>query len=324
MTGSSVPAISVRGLSKVYGKKSVLDDVSFDVERGRVTAMLGPNGAGKSTTLRAIFGLVPASSGEVLFDGSRYLDLPAPARVVGVLLDPSAMHPGRSVGETLATTAMLAGVPMQRASECLEQVGLAEVRRRRVGALSLGMRQRLGLAIALLGRPDVLVLDEPGNGLDPEGMRWLHEMLVEHARAGGAVLLSSHHLAEVDRMADDIVVLDRGSLVRELSGPRGRAMTGGPGRAAVTSSDDGRLLQALAADGVVATVEAEGLVVDADPAVVGEIARAADVALRSLVDVGDDLEAAFLAVTRGEHRGHGAPSSAVPPPIGPSVGESAP
>lgn len=324
MIESSVPAISVRGLSKVYGKKAVLDDVSFDVERGRVTAMLGPNGAGKSTTLRAMFGLVPASSGEVLFGGRRYLDLPAPARVVGVLLDPSAMHPGRSVGETVATTAMLAGVPTRRASECLEQVGLAEVRRRRVGALSLGMRQRLGLAIALLGRPGVLVLDEPGNGLDPEGMRWLHEMLVHHARTGGAVLLSSHHLAEVDRMADDIVVLDRGSLVRELSGSRGCAMTKGLGRAAVTSSDDGRLLQALATDGVGATFDAEGLVVDADPAVVGEVARAADIALRSLVDLGDDLETAFLAVTRGEHRGHGAPLPAVPSPTGPSVGGSAP
>jgi ABC-2 type transport system ATP-binding protein len=253
---------------------------------------------------------VRANGGHVLFDGCHYLDLPAPARVVGVLLDPSAMHPGRSVGETVATTAMLAGVSTQRATECVEQVGLAEVRRRRVGALSLGMRQRLGLALALLGRPDTLVLDEPGNGLDPEGMKWLHELLVQHAATGGAVLLSSHHLAEVDRMADDIVVLDRGSLVPELSGPHGSSRSNWLTRAAVTSSDDPRLRQALTTAGVSATADANGLLADADPAVVGEIARGADIAVRSLVAVGDDLETAFLAVTRGEHRGRDASSAA--------------
>jgi ABC-2 type transport system ATP-binding protein len=208
-------AISVHGLTKRYGTFTAVDDLSFDVEPGTVTAFLGPNGAGKTTTLRVLLGLAEATAGTATFGGRRYRDLPAPALHVGAVLETTGFHPARRARDHLRVVATASGVPAQRVEEVLEQVGLSAAAAKRVKGFSLGMRQRLALAAALLGRPSVLILDEPANGLDPEGVRWLRQTLRAFADDGGTVLMSSHLLAEVAQSVDDVVIIAAGRLVQQ-------------------------------------------------------------------------------------------------------------
>ena len=208
--------IEVENLSKRYGSVTVASDVSFRCAPGSVTGFVGPNGAGKSTTLRMICGLAEPSSGRARVLGRPYRAIPNPGRHVGVLLDPSALHPGRTGEETLAVAAMTVGVDGARAAAVLEEVGLAGTpARKRVRTYSLGMRQRLGLALALLGEPEVLILDEPANGLDPEGIVWLRRLVRDFADRAGRVLLSSHLLREVEQVAEDLVVIGDGRVVAQ-------------------------------------------------------------------------------------------------------------
>jgi ABC-2 type transport system ATP-binding protein len=209
--------ITASNLTKRYGDHVAVDAVSFSCAAGSITGFLGPNGAGKSTTLRMLTGLTPPTSGSVTIAGSKYADLPNPGRLVGVMLDAAAQHPGRTGLETLRLAARLLGMRRDRAGEMLERVGLADAGDRRVGNYSLGMRQRLGIASALLGDPAVLVLDEPANGMDPEGIRWMRGLLHEFAAGGGTVLLSSHLLGEVQATVDRLVVIGNGKVVADDS-----------------------------------------------------------------------------------------------------------
>jgi ABC-2 type transport system ATP-binding protein len=206
-------AIEVKGLTKSFGDVRAVDDLGFSIPVGKVTGFLGPNGAGKSTTLRMVLGLVRPDAGTALVHGRPFAEHDSPARVAGALLDADQLHPRRSGRSHLAVLAAAAGIDPGRVDEVLETVELTSAARRKAGGYSLGMRQRLGLAGALLGDPRVLVLDEPANGLDPAGMRWLRGFLRSFASGGRAVLVSSHQLAEVAQIADDVVVVDRGRLV---------------------------------------------------------------------------------------------------------------
>jgi ABC-2 type transport system ATP-binding protein len=228
MMNSPPAAIEVAGLSKVYGRRRVVDDVSFTVRPGSVTGFLGPNGAGKSTTLRILVGLASPSAGRACVLGGRYTALPNPGLRVGVLLDASAQHNGRTGREALALSALVMGLPARRADELLDQVGLSQAEgRRRVGTYSLGMRQRLGIAHALLGDPELLILDEPANGLDPAGIHWMRSLLLDFAGRGGAVLLSSHLLREIEVIADHLVVVGSGRVLAD--GSRQELLAGADG-----------------------------------------------------------------------------------------------
>jgi ABC-2 type transport system ATP-binding protein len=207
--------ITVSGLTKRYDRRTVVNDVSFTLEPGTITGFLGPNGAGKTTTMRMITGLIPATAGTALIDGHRYADLPNPAAVMGTLLDAGAVHPGRTGRAHLRILADTIGVPARRVDEVLEQVDLTDAARRRIGAYSLGMRQRLGIASALLADPPLLMFDEPANGLDPEGIRWMRDLLHGHAARGGTVLLSSHLLSEVEHTVDRLLVIGGGRVVAD-------------------------------------------------------------------------------------------------------------
>jgi ABC-2 type transport system ATP-binding protein len=209
--------VSVRMLTKQYGRLRAVDGLTFDAPAGQVTGFLGPNGAGKTTTLRMILGLVAPTSGQALIGGRHYRDLPHPRQEVGAVLETTGFHPGRSGADHLRIAAQASGVPTRRVGEVLDQVGLAQDGGRRVGGYSLGMRQRLGLAAALLGDPRVLILDEPGNGLDPGGMAWLRGLLREMAAEGRTVIVSSHLLAEVAQTVDHVVILGGGRL--RFAGP---------------------------------------------------------------------------------------------------------
>ncbi|GAA1788653.1 hypothetical protein GCM10009682_08410 [Luedemannella flava] len=208
--------IEITHLTKKYAGHAVVDDVSFTCRPGTVTGFLGPNGSGKSTTLRMLCGLTPPTAGSATLLGGRYRDLPNPARRVGVLLDASAQHGGRTGREVLTLATLTTGVPRRRVAELFAQVGLDDpAARKRVRAYSLGMRQRLGLAVALLGEPEMLILDEPANGLDPEGIAWMRTLLRGFADRGGTVLLSSHLLGEVQAIADQIVLIHNGRVVEQ-------------------------------------------------------------------------------------------------------------
>jgi ABC-2 type transport system ATP-binding protein len=209
--------VSIRGLTKHFGKVQAVTDLSFEVPSGRVTGFLGPNGAGKTTTLRMALGLVQPTSGEALIGGRHYADLDRPRQVVGALLEATGFHPGRRGRDHLRVLAQAAGVPPKRVEEVLDLVELTEAADRRVGGYSLGMRQRLGLASALLGDPRVLILDEPANGLDPAGISWLRGLLRGLAAQGRAVVISSHVLSEVEQTADAVVIVHEGRL--RYSGP---------------------------------------------------------------------------------------------------------
>ncbi len=205
--------ITVSHLTKSYAKRTVVDDLSFELAAGHITGFVGPNGAGKSTTMRMMVGLARPDGGTVTFNGSNYADLRDPARTVGVVLDARAMHPGRSARNHLSAMAALSSLPEARVDEVLHLVGLDTAATQRVGGFSLGMRQRLAIAGALLGDPDVLMLDEPANGLDPNGIRWLRTMLTDFANDGGTVFVSSHFIAELATFAHDLVVVGNGRLI---------------------------------------------------------------------------------------------------------------
>lgn len=210
-----VPIVSVRGLTKHYGDLVAVQDLTFALRRGTVTGFLGPNGAGKTTTLRLLVGLAQPTAGEALVLGRRYAALDQPWRRVGVVLESGDFHPGRSGKDHLHVIALAAGLSLERVEEVLELVGLASAGARRVKGYSLGMRQRLGLAAALLGDPELLVLDEPANGLDPIGVRWLRTFLRAFAERGGTALVSSHVLAEVAQSVDRVVIIDGGRVVAD-------------------------------------------------------------------------------------------------------------
>ena len=205
--------IHISGLTKRYGTRVAVDDLTFDLPTGRVTGFVGPNGAGKSTTMRMMVDLTRPDSGQVRYDGTRYADLANPARIVGAVLDSRAMHPGCSALNHLRATAALSGIPTRRAAEVLAEVGLESAAGQRAGRFSLGMRQRLALAAALLGDPQVLLLDEPSNGLDPDGIRWLRHYLSDFAGRGGTVFVSSHLISELSMFAHDLVVVGGGKLL---------------------------------------------------------------------------------------------------------------
>ena len=272
--------IESEGLTKKFGGRTVVHDVSFRCEPGTVTGFLGPNGAGKTTTLRMLVGLSLPDAGDAHVLGGRFRELPNPGRRVGVLLDASAQHGGRRGRETLAVSARTIGVPDRRADELLERVGLdRSAARKRVRQYSLGMRQRLGIAHALLGDPEVLILDEPANGLDPEGMRWMRGLLRDFADRGGTVLLSSHLLNEVEVLADQLVIIGNGRIA--ASGSRAELLAGAG--TLVRAVDVVALRAALAAADLEAkALEDGGFVVDAEPEAVGRAALDGRVALTHL------------------------------------------
>jgi ABC-2 type transport system ATP-binding protein len=212
----SPPVVEVRSLTKRFGSLTAVDDLTFSLEHGTVTGFLGPNGAGKTTTLRLLLGLAEPSAGEALVLGRRYRELDQPALQVGAVLESNDFHPGRSGRNHLRTLALAAEIPEVRVEEVLEVVELASAADRRVRTYSLGMRQRLGLGAALLGDPELLVLDEPANGLDPAGVHWLRAFLRGFAERGGTVLISSHVLAEITQTVDHVVIIDQGRLAASL------------------------------------------------------------------------------------------------------------
>jgi ABC-2 type transport system ATP-binding protein len=290
--------IDAHHLTKQYGAVRAVDDLSFSVRSGTVTGFLGPNGAGKTTTLRMVLGLARPTAGSATVNGRRYAELPEPARAVGANLEIAGAHPGRSGRNHLRALAAMAGLPRGRVDEVLRLVELDDAADRRAGTYSMGMRQRLGLAATLLGDPEVLVLDEPANGLDPQGIRWLREFLRGFAAEGRTVLVSSHVLAEVAQTVDEVLVIHRGRLVEQGTVARLTA-----GRAVVVRSPQrSELRAALERAGLQVGEEADGaLVVDgAEAARVGDVAHAAGLALHELSARSTSLEEAFLALTSDE------------------------
>ena len=301
------PTLEVRGVTKRYGARAAVDDLSFVCHPGTVTGFLGPNGAGKSTTLRILTGLATADEGEALVGGAPYRSLAHPARTIGVMLDARALHGGRTGLETLRLTAATVGMPASRADEVLTMVGLADAGRKRVAGYSYGMRQRLGIGVALIGDPAVLVLDEPANGLDPEGIRWMRRLLRSFADAGGTVLLSSHQLREVEATVDRLVVISEGRLVREGPLEELTAVTG----TRVAALDQAALRRALDAHGIAFELRAGGeLAVSLAPEDMGRLALREQLVLTSLgAGAGTGLEEVFFALT-----GHEEPSADEPAP----------
>ncbi|MDP9400416.1 MAG: ATP-binding cassette domain-containing protein [Actinomycetota bacterium] len=296
----SAPAVEIAGLTKRFGAVEAVRDLSFSVQPGRVTGFLGPNGAGKSTTLRALLGLVRPTSGSATFGGTRYEELDRPSARVGAVLEDASFHPGRTGRNHLRVLAAAGGHPASRVGELLELVGLAHAADRRVKGYSMGMRQRLGITAALLGQPEVLILDEPANGLDPPGIRWLRELMRAQAGEGRAVLVSSHLLAEVAQSADEVVVIAEGSL--RAQGPLREVLGAGAGAGAVTvvrTPDAERLAQALARRGL--HTEPGGpdelVVHGAAPEAVGRAAGEEGVVVLGLAERGRSLEDAFLDLT---------------------------
>jgi ABC-2 type transport system ATP-binding protein len=293
--------ITIDRLTKKYGTTLAVDDVSFTAEAGRVTGFLGPNGAGKSTTLRIMVGLTRPDSGSATISGRHYVDLPNPGLEVGVLLDASAQHAGRTGREILTLAQQFMGLPRGRVEEMLETVSLTPTEAsRRVGEYSLGMRQRLGIATALIGDPEVLILDEPANGLDPAGIRWMRDLLRGYADRGGTVLLSSHLLHEIEVIADDIVMIGLGRIVSmgtktDLLHEAGTV---------VRAADLLALELALTASGLTAVPSDGGaLHTDANADLVGKVALDAGIALTELrAATGAGLEEMFLELTAATQR----------------------
>jgi ABC-2 type transport system ATP-binding protein len=291
--------VAVEHLSKRFGQLLAVDDLSFALRAGTITGFLGPNGAGKTTTLRMLLGLVEPTSGTALVFGHRYREHPDPARRVGAVLEAADFHPGRSGREHLAALALAASLPLSRVDEVLELVELAAAGRRRVGTYSLGMRQRLGLAAALLRDPELLILDEPANGLDPEGVHWLRTFMRGFATAGKTVFVSSHVLAEVAQTVDRVLIIDKGRLVTIAPlGELTRRMQAG---VRVRAAGVRALLPALAAAGFEATVldGDELLVRGASPKQVGELAWNAGIVIEELTQESSTLEGVFLELTSG-------------------------
>ena len=288
--------IEVEGLTKRFGSTLAVDDLSFSVEPARITGFLGPNGAGKSTTMRALLGLVRPTAGSTTILGRPYRDLDDPVGRVGVLLETFDAHPGRSGRNHLRVLAVAGGIPRTRVDEVLALVDMREAGRRRVKGYSLGMRQRLGLAAALLGDPEVLVLDEPANGLDPQGIRWLRDFLRGLAGEGRTILISSHVLSEVAQTVDEVVIIHRGRLVRQAAMADVEAMAAGS--TTVRSPEAARLGALLVAAQVNVHDTGDGsLAVAAPPELVGEIAAANGIVLHELSVERATLEEVFLELT---------------------------
>jgi ABC-2 type transport system ATP-binding protein len=293
--------IEVEALTKTYRGFTAVDDISFRAEAGRVTGFLGPNGAGKSTTMRVMVGLTPPTSGHATVSGRRFADLVNPGLEVGVLLDASAQHAGRTGREILTIAQRTMRLPARRVDEMLDVVSLTPAEAsRRVRNYSLGMRQRLGIATALIGDPEVLILDEPANGLDPAGIRWMRDLLREYADRGGTVLLSSHLLHEIEVIADDLVVIGNGRIVS--SGTK-TALLSAAG-SIVRTSDNDVLGRALAASGITASPFTDGtLRADANLDQVGRVAFAAGLPVLELRPAdGAGLEEIFLELTSDTQR----------------------
>ncbi|MCK9896361.1 ABC transporter ATP-binding protein [Frankia sp. AgB32] len=290
--------IDVRNLTKRYGSTVAVDQLTFRVEPGRVTGFLGPNGAGKSTTMRVMIGLDQPTGGEVVIGGRRYAQIEQPLRYVGALLDPSAVHPGRRARDQLLVLARSNRIPDARVDELLEQVGLASAARRRISGFSLGMRQRLGLAAALLGDPRVLILDEPLNGLDPEGIQWIRSLLKELAADGRVVLVSSHLMNEMAVTADHLIIIGKGRLLADI-GMVEFGVQYGRARVRIRTSRPERLEKALAAEGLTLTPVGGGTweVPDAPADQVGAVAAREGVPLQELSLREDSLEETFLRMT---------------------------
>ena len=302
-------------VTKTFGPVTAVDGFTARVEPGVVTGFLGPNGAGKTTSLRILLGLVGTTSGSATIGGKRYRDLRHPLQTVGAALEASSFHPGRTAANHLAVYARASGLPRTRVDEALGLVGLADVAGRKVGGFSLGMRQRLGLAYTLLGDPGVLVLDEPANGLDPEGIKWMRGFLRELARQGRTVLVSSHLLAEIQQSADALLVIARGRLV--FQGALDELTAQDEHATLVDAPDRAALATALTDAGVAHDVLRSGLSVPgAEPAAVGAIAAAAGVALSALQRRGPALEEVFLSLVNGE-RIHPSAGDAPAGPVAP-------
>jgi ABC-2 type transport system ATP-binding protein len=296
--GQAEGRIVVSGLTKQFKKVRAVDDLSFTVEPGTVTGFLGPNGAGKTTTLRMLLGLVRPTAGTATIGGRRYADLEHPLQTVGAALEASSFHEGRTGRNHLRVMCAAAGLPLARADEVLEQVGMTAAANRKVRGYSLGMRQRLGLAATLLGNPRVLILDEPANGLDPEGIRWLRIFLRGLANEGRTILVSSHLLSEVEQTVDDVVIIAGGRSVRQgkVADLRSEQMVA----VRVRTPQADRLAAALNGAAVRKTGPDQLHVDNVEPAYVGKAAFAAGVELHELVAERSDLEAVFLELTSGK------------------------
>jgi ABC-2 type transport system ATP-binding protein len=293
-----------------------VDDLSFEVTAGRVTGFLGPNGSGKTTTLRILLGLVASSAGTATFDGRRYVELDDPVRHVGAVLEATSFHPSRRAEDHLKSVAIGAGIPISRVDETLDLVGLGDVARRRVGKFSMGMRQRLQLATALLGDPEILILDEPSNGLDPQGIQWLRTFIRHQASLGHAVLVSSHLLSEMEETVDDVVIVSHGKLVLQttLAELAGRAGTRTGLR--IRSPELARLMALLHAIPVAYRQLAHDmLVIDgATPEWFGPFAAQHQLVLYELIPERGSLEEVFLSLTHGFDTAD--PRQAVGQPVG--------
>ncbi|MEU0333450.1 ATP-binding cassette domain-containing protein [Streptomyces sp. NPDC006193] len=290
--------IEVRGLTKRYGDVLAVDDLTFTVRPGEVTGFLGPNGAGKSTTLRMLLGLDAASSGTATVDGQPYAALPAPLKAVGTLLDPGAVLPGRTAFHHLLALAAGNGIPRGRVDDVLAEVGLEKAARRRAGTFSLGMRQRLGIAAALLGDPPVLVFDEPLNGLDPEGIVWIRTLMRRMAAEGRAVLMSSHLMSEMELTADHLIVIGRGRLIADTT-MKDFIEAHSEREVLVRSPQTGTLRGMLAAAAQVRAESGDTLIVTGmEAAEIGALASAGGVELHELAPRRASLEKAFMDLTR--------------------------
>jgi ABC-2 type transport system ATP-binding protein len=292
--------IEVSGISKHYGERVAVDDLTFTVQPGVVTGFLGPNGAGKSTTMRLILGLDAPNSGSALVNGKRYRDLEAPLHEVGAMLEARAIHTGRSGYNHLLALAQTHGIPRSRVSDVIDMVGLQSVARKRVGSFSLGMGQRLGVAAALLGDPATVILDEPANGLDPEGIRWIRNLLKGLAAEGKTVFLSSHLMSEMEQTAEHLIVIGKGRLIADTSVEEfvAQASSGAPVR--VRTPDAAALSAALIGAGArVSTAEDGALAVQGlTTEQVGELAAAERLVLHELTPVQVSLEDAFMSITK--------------------------
>jgi ABC-2 type transport system ATP-binding protein len=290
-------AVEINGISKRFGSVQAVRDLSFEVEAGRVTGFLGPNGAGKSTTLRILLGLVHPNGGSATFDGRKFDQLTEPSAEVGAVLEEASFHPGRTGRNHLRILAAAGGHPASRVDKVLDLVGIAGAGNRRVKGYSMGMRQRLAIAAALLGDPEVLILDEPANGLDPPGIRWMRDLLRSEAGRGRAVLVSSHLLSEVSQSVDDIVVISRGEL--RASGPLDEVIGAAGGATRVRAPDASGLAAALDAAGIRYTEDRAGalLAPEASGEQIGTIANQHRIALSELSPVSRSLEDVFFELT---------------------------
>jgi ABC-2 type transport system ATP-binding protein len=320
-TGDTV--LEIKGLTKRFGSVEAVRGLDFTVVPGRVTGFLGPNGAGKTTTLRILLGLVAPTSGTATLSGRRYAELDDPVRQVGAVLEATSFHPARKARDHLRMVALASGIPFTRVDEVLELVGLHGDGRRRVGGFSLGMRQRLQLATAMLGDPGVLILDEPTNGLDPQGIAWLRDLLRHLAGQGRTVLVSSHLLAEVAQTVDDVVIVSEGQL--RASGPLSTLTEQAHPGMRVRSPEFDRLISVAGSAGMTVrrTGPDTGFVDNATPEVLGPVLAAHQIVLYELAAEVTDLESVFLALTapRGPAPGAGPPPPGwAPPPGGPPPG----